>query len=140
MSEVSQLGQDGPVDLEMAAAALLANNKDVKMMLRVLGKTLQDSVGDRVEIVRQGGGLLHRQPEDVKKITVHLGPDDYEAQLDGRSVQCSVARSSGGIRIRNEQLPVEQWLSRLLGALQKEAANNQSARTALQNVILGGNT
>jgi hypothetical protein len=140
MSEVSQLGQGGPVDLEMAAAALLANNKDVKMMLRVLGKTLQDTVGDRVEIVRQGGGLLHRPSEDVKSITVHLGPDDYEAQLGGRSVQCSVARSSGGIRIRNEQLPVEQWLGRLLGALQKEAVNNQSARTALQNVILGGNT
>jgi hypothetical protein len=127
------------MDMQMAAAALLANNKDVKMMLRVLGQTLQDTFGDRVSITRPTGGLFHKQSNEVKSITVHLGPDDYEASLDGPAVRCSVGRSSGGIRIRNEQLPVEQWLSRLLSALQQEAVNNQSAQAALQNVIIGGN-
>jgi hypothetical protein len=130
----------GQTDMQMAAAALLANNKDVKMMLRVLGKNLQDAFGDRVEIARPSGGLFHRQSDDIKRITVHLDQDDYEAALDGPSVRCTVGRSSGGIRIRNEQLPVEQWLGRLLSALQQEAVNNQSAQAALQNVIIGGNT
>jgi hypothetical protein len=53
-------------------------------------------------------------------------------------VRCVVGRTSGGIRIRNEELAIEQWLGRLLAALQKEAVNNQSARAALQNVIIGG--
>jgi hypothetical protein len=129
----------GPVDMQMAAAALLANNKDVKMMLRVLGKTLEDAFGERVEITHPSGGLFHRQSDEIKSITVHLDSDDYEAALDGPSVRCSVGRSSGGIRIRSEQLPVEQWLSRLLSALQQEAVTNQSAQAALQNVIIGGN-
>jgi hypothetical protein len=129
----------GPMDMQMAAAALLANNKDVKMMFRVLGKTLQDAFGDRVEISHPSGGLFHKQSDEIKSITVHLDPDDYEAYLDGPSVRCSVGRSSGGIRIRSEQLPVEQWLTRLLSALQLEAVNNQSAQAALQNVIIGGN-
>ena len=135
---MSDMGLAGPADMQMAAAALLADNKDVKMMLRVLGKTLQEAFGDRVEVAHASAGLLHHQSEEIKSISVHLGPDDYQAQLEGRSVHCVVGRTSGGIRIRNEELPIEQWLGRLLAALQKEAVNNQSARTALQNVIIGG--
>jgi hypothetical protein len=138
---MSGMGLDDPggqMDMQLAAAALLADNQDVKMMLRVLGKTLQDAFGNRVEVAHASGGLFHKQADEVKSITVHLEEDDYQAQVDGPSVHCTVGRSSGGIRIRNENLPVEKWLERLLLALQKEAVNNQSARSALQNVIIGG--
>jgi hypothetical protein len=138
MSDMGLSDPGGQVDMQMAASALLADNKDVKMMLRVLGKTLQDAFGDRVEVTHASGGLLHHPSEEIKNITVHLGPDEYQAQLDGRSVRCIVGRTSGGIRIRNEELPIEQWLGRLLTALQKEAVNNQSARAALEKVIIGG--
>ncbi len=139
MSGVGPAGPDDQMDMQMAVAALLANNKDVKMMLRLLGKNLQDALGDRVEVTHPSGGLFRHASDDVKNITVHLDQDDYQATLDGPTVRCTVGRSSGGIRIRNEQLPVEQWLSRLLSALQEEAVNNQSAQAALQNVIIGGN-
>ena len=138
---MSELGFPEPgdgMDMEMAAAAVLADNKDVKVMLRVLGNNLRDSLGDRVLVTRASGGLLHRQSEEVKAITVRLSQDDYEAHLEGGTVRCTVGRSSGGIRIRNEQLPVEQWLARLLAALKDEAVNNESARAALQSVIIGG--
>jgi hypothetical protein len=138
MSTVGPGDPGGQMDMQLAAAALLADNKDVKMMLRVLGKTLQDAFGGRVEIAHASGGLLHRQSEEVKSITVHLEQDDYLAQLDGPSVHCTVGRSSGGIKIRSEAVPIEQWLERLLVALQQEAVNNQGARSALQNVIIGG--
>jgi hypothetical protein len=138
MSDMGLAGPDGEMDMQLAVAALLADNKDVKMLLRVLGKTLKDAVGDRVEMVHASAGLLHHQTEDVKSITVHLEQDDFQVQLDGHSVHCTVARSSGGIRIRNEQMAIEQWLGRLLTALQQEAVHNQSARAALQNVIIGG--
>ncbi|MGH9105982.1 MAG: hypothetical protein ACRDZX_09125 [Acidimicrobiales bacterium] len=138
MSGMGLAEPGGQMDMQMAAAAVLADNSDVKMMLRVLGKNLEDALGGRVEVTRSSGGLLHRQPEEVKAITVHLGQDEYRAELDGRSVRCELGRSSGGIRIRSEQFPVEQWLARLLGALQDEAVNNQGARAALQNVIIGG--
>jgi hypothetical protein len=138
MSDMSLGDPGGQMDMQMAAAALLADNKDVKIMLRVLGKTLQDAFGGRVEITHASGGLLHRQSDEVKAITVHLEEDDYQAQIDGFTVHCTVGRSSGGIKIRNESLAIEKWLEHLLVALQKEAVNNQSARAALQNVIIGG--
>ncbi len=129
---------DAPADMQMAAAALLADSKDVKMMLRVLARTLQSTLPERVEVTRPTGGLLHRQSEEIKAVTAHLGQDDYVAELEGHGVRCTVSRSSGGIRIRNEEVPVEQWLTRLLDALQVLAVENQSARAALQNVIVGG--
>jgi hypothetical protein len=123
--------------MQLAAAALLADNKDVKMMLRLLGDNLQESIGDAVEITRSGG-LLRRQGGEVKSITVHLREDDYRADLESHPVRCTVGRSSGGVRIRNEELPLEEWLSRLLSALKDEAAHNQAASNALQSVIIGG--
>lgn len=138
---MSDMGLDdagGQLDMQMAAAAMLADNKDVKMMLRVLGKNLHDTIGDQVEIVHASSGLLHHQTEEIKEIKVHLGEDDYQAHLDGHAVRCTISRSSGGIQIRNEQLSVEQWLHRLLSALQVAAADNQGAQAALQSVILGG--
>ena len=131
-------GGDVPADMQMAAAALLADNRDVKMMLRVLAKNLQDTLGDAVEVAHASSGVLHRHEGEVKLVTVRLGPDDYQADLDSHPVRCTVGRSSGGVRIRNEQLPVEQWLSRLLSALKEEAASNQAANSALQSVVIGG--
>lgn len=128
----------GQVDMQLAAAAFLADNKDTKLLLRVLGESLQETLGTRVEVTRSSGGLLHRTAPEVKAITVHLDPDDYQVQLEGDRVRCTVTHNSGGIRIRSEQLPVEQWLARLLEALKHEAENNQSAQAALQRVILGG--
>lgn len=136
MSDVDPGLADQP-DMQLAVAAVLANNTDVRMMLRVLATTLADSLGDRVEIRRGGGGLLHHKGDEVRAILVHLDQDDFEADLDGQSVHCQVGRSSGGIRIRSEQIPVEQWLHRLLSALQQEAATNQSAQQALQNIVVG---
>ncbi len=82
MSDMGLADPGGQVDMQMAAAALLADNKDVKMMLRVLGKTLQDAFGDRVEVTHGSAGLLHHQSEEIKSITVHLGPDEYQAELE----------------------------------------------------------
>jgi hypothetical protein len=124
-------------DMALAVAAVLSNNSDVRMLLRVLGRTLQDALGDRVEIKHSGGGLLHKKPDEVQAVLVRLEEDDYEANLEGRGVRCVIGRSSGGIRIRNEQLPVDQWLHRLLSALQQEAVGNESARQALENIVVG---
>ena len=131
-------GMSDQPDLELSVSAVLANNRDVKLLLRVLGKSLQDALGDRVDIKHVGGGRLHRKEgEEVEAIVVRLDPDEYQAHLDGHSIRCTVGRSSGGIRIRNEQLAVEEWLHRLLGALQQEAAGNQAARQALEDLVVG---
>ncbi len=126
------------MDIEIATAALLADNKDAGMMLGVLANSLKESLGPQMEIIASSRGRLRRQPDQIKRIRIRLDQDDYEADfVDGR-LTCTVGHTSGNIRIRTEQIPIEQWLSRLLTALQKEAATNQAARAALERVVIGG--
>jgi hypothetical protein len=68
-----------------------------------------------------------------------MGNETFEAVIEGPVLRCSVAHSSGGIRIRSETVGVDEWIVRLLGALKVEAAHSESARQALENIVIGGN-
>ena len=129
---------DDAFDLDMAAAMVQSNATDVHIMLKVLAGQLADVLGPKV-VVDRAGGLL-RKSEAVKALEVTLGDDVLRAQVDGASVRCSVAHSSGGIRIRTESVDLDTWLRRLLVALQEEAAHSEVARQALERIVIGGSS
>ncbi len=52
-------------------------------------------------------------------------------------MRCTIGHSSGGIRIRNEQVDMNAWLTRLLSTLQSEAATSEQTRVALENIVIG---
>ena len=135
---MSELDGGGAFDLEMATAALLADGKDVHMLLGVLAKQLASALGDRLTVERKGGLLRHS--EEIKALQVSVAKEDFRAELHGGGVTCTVGRTSGGIRIRNEEVDMDEWLRRLLTNLQTEAAHSQSARLALENIVIGGNS
>lgn len=129
-------GDDAAYDLDLATASLVADGTDVGILLKVLATQLQEGFGDRVTVNREGG-LFHKS-DNVKGIEVDLGADVFTAEVTKGRVTCTVAHSSGGIRIRSEQVEMDAWVKRLLTALQAEAAHNQTARQALENIIIGG--
>ena len=135
---MSDLDGGGAFDLEMATAALLADGKDVHMLLGVLAKQLASALGDRLTVARKGGRLRHS--EEIKALQVSVAKEDFRAEVHGGGVTCTVGRTSGGIRIRNEEVDMDEWLRRLLTNLQIEAAHSQSARLALENIVIGGNS
>ncbi len=127
---------DDAFDLDMAAATVQSNATDVRIMLKVLAGQLAEVLGPRV-VVERAGGLLRKSGE-VKALEVTLGDDVLRAQVEGASVRCSVAHSSGGIRIRSESVDLDTWLKKLLAALQQEAAHSEGARQALERIVIGG--
>jgi hypothetical protein len=129
---------DDAFDLDMAAAMVQSNATDVHIMLKVLAGQLSEVLGPKV-VVDRAGGLL-RKSGAVKALEVTLGDDVLRAQVDGPSVRCSVAHSSGGIRIRNESVDLDTWLRRLLSALQEEATHSEIARQALERIVIGGSS
>jgi hypothetical protein len=129
-------GTDEAFDFDMAAAMLQANATDVPMMLRLLVKQLAEVMGKRLTFER-AGGRLHRS-EEIKCVELTMGDDVLRADVDGPSVRCTVSHSSGGIKIRSEQVSMDVWLNRLLRGLQAEAQHSESARLALQNIVIGG--
>lgn len=128
---------DDSFDLALAAASLRADSPDVHALLRALSVGLADALGDRLRVQRGGGRF--RRSDAVTAVQASLANDQFDATIDGSSLRCSIGHLSGGVRIRTEEVDMDTWIVRLLGALQAEAAHNESARVALEHIVLGGN-
>jgi len=129
-------GTDEAFDFDMAAASLQSNSTDVHIMLKLLVKQLADVLGKRLHFERAGGRL--RKSDDIKWVEMAMGDDVLRAEVDGTTVRCSIGHSSGGIRIRNETVSMDEWLKRLLRSLKTEADHSERARIALENIVIGG--
>jgi len=129
---------DDSFDLSLAAATLRANSSDVRLLLKALCDELAPALGARLKTERSSGRL--RKPSVLTSAQVTMANDVFEAVLDGATVRCTVAHVSGGIRIRSEVVDMDEWIVRLLGALQNEAAHSEIARQALEHIVIGGST
>jgi hypothetical protein len=128
---------DAAFDMSMAVSQLASNGTDLRIMLKLLVGQLAGVLGDRMTVDRAG---RFRKSEDIRSVRIVLGDDALEAAVEGASVRCTIGHSSGGIRIRSEQVGMDVWLTRLLTTLQAEAAHSEQARVALENIVIGGST
>jgi len=127
---------DESFDLELAAASLRADGSDVGILVKVLADQLGDALGPRLEVQRAGGRF--RKSDKVRSIRITMDGDQFDAEVDGPILRCTIGHSSGGIRIRSEKVDVDEWLNRLLTVLKAEAANSQAVRQALESMVIGG--
>jgi hypothetical protein len=104
-------------------------------MLKLLVSQLSGVLGDRMVVERSG---RFRKADEIKSIRITLGDDSLEATVNGGTIRCTIGHSSGGIRIRTQQVTMDAWLTRLLSSLQSEAANSEQTRLALENLMIGG--
>jgi hypothetical protein len=129
---------DDSMDLELAAASLRADGSDVRILVKVLADQLADALGSCLEVKRSGGRF--KKSDDIRSIRITIGDDQFDGEVDGNTLRCTIGHSSGGIRIRSEKVGVDDWLSRLLAALKSEAAHSQAVRQALESMVIGGTT
>jgi hypothetical protein len=127
---------DPGLDLDLLASSLHADDRDVRILLRVLVERLAGALGSRLTVERARGRLFSGS-KPIQALRVTLGDDQLEASVEGDALRCSIARNSGGIRIRSVRVTTEEWLRRLLGALRDEAAESQQTRAALESIVLG---
>jgi hypothetical protein len=125
---------DDELDLDLLASSLHADDSDVRLLLRALVVRLAGALGGRLQVERAG---RFRKSDEVRRVTINLGDEQLEASIDGGSLVCTVARSSGGIRIRSTKVTVQEWIRRLLSVLRDEAATSQSTRLALESLVIG---
>ena len=131
-------GTDDSMDLELAAASLRADGTDVRILVKVLADQLADALGSRLEVKRTGGRF--KRSDDIRSIRITIDDDQFDGEVDGNTLRCTIGHSSGGIRIRSEKVGVDAWLGRLLAALKAEAAHSQAVRHALESMVIGGTT
>ena len=134
-SDAGTAGEGASFDLSMAVSQLASNSSDLRIMLKLLVAQLAEALGDRISVERTG---RFRKSDEIKSVRISLGDDTLEAVVDGGTVRCTIGHSSGGIRIRSEQVGMDVWLTRLLTTLQSEAAHSEQTRLALENIVIGG--
>lgn len=133
---VSDVGDGGAdLDLDLLASSLRADDGDVRVLLRALVTRLSGALGARLAVERTGGRF--RKPEEIRRVTIRLGDDQFDATVDRGTLECSISRSSGGIRIRSTRVGIDEWLRRLLSALRDEAATTEATRAALESLVIG---
>jgi hypothetical protein len=133
---VSDVGDGGPeLDLDLLASSLRADDGDVRVLLRALVTRLSGALGDRLTVER--AGRFRKGSDEIRRVSIRLGDDSFDATVERGSLECIVSRSSGGIRIRSSRVGIDEWLRRLLGALRDEAATTEATRLALESIVIG---
>lgn len=124
------------LDLDLAASSLRADNGDVRILVKLLVSQLQPALGDRLRVEYKRARF--KKTDEIRSVRIDMGDDTFEATVQDGSITCQIGHVSGGIRIRTERVDIDQWVVQLLRSLQAEAKRSQSARNALEAIILGG--
>jgi hypothetical protein len=124
-----------PMRTELFAASLRADMTDLKTFLDALAVKLEGSLPDYTRVTRQGS--FFSRERSVKEIAVSLG--EYQYRI-GREKQGSLiairAHVVRGIVLKTEQIPVDQWIDELSGALAQLASRSAQSRAALERFLL----
>jgi hypothetical protein len=132
---VGDIGDGGAnFDLDLLASSLRADDGDVRVLLRALVTRLSGALGQRLAVERSG---RFRKGEEIRRVSIVLGDDQFDAAVDRSGLETTISRSSGGIRIRSSRVGIDEWLHRLLGALRDEAATTEATRVALESLVIG---
>src|SRR5919109_5344550 len=126
---------DRPLQMEILAASLRADTTDLKAFLEALAVKLEGSLPNQTTVTRHSSIFSREHP--VKEIAVTLG--DYQYRI-GRERQGPImtqrAKVVRGIVLKTDQVPLDQWIEELAGALAEVAASNSQARMALERFLL----
>lgn len=124
-----------PLRMEMFAASLRADSSDVKAFLEALATKLEGSLPNQTLVTRHSGLFTREHP--VKEIVVTLGEYQYRISRERQGGLVALrAKVVRGIVLKTEQLPVEQWIDKLAGALAQIAAQSAQARAALERFLI----
>jgi hypothetical protein len=123
-------GANVAVDPNALAATLGRDMNDVKKFLEHLANTLESAFPGSVVVEKSGLFSKH-----VSKLEVTAKNMIYRLELHGHHITAHKTRAVGGISLKNETVPVAQWLGELSTALAQIAQESADARNALARAI-----
>ena len=124
-----------PMQVEMFAASLRSDYTDVNAFLEALAAKFEGSLPTHTRVVRQSGLFAREHP--VKQIVLTLGEFQYSINRERQGpLLAQRAHMVRGIVLRNEEIPVEQWIEEVAESLAQLAAYNAQARDALSRFLL----
>ncbi len=121
------------VDIDLVTAALRADVSDVRAFVEALAVKLEEALPGATTVERRRDGMFG--PKLVRRIALEASGQRLELRADGNSIQTRCAKTSGGIVLKNEEMPTDAWLRALSEALADQARTSQSTRQALERLL-----
>jgi hypothetical protein len=121
-------------DLDLIAASLRTDMSDVGVFVETLAAKLEAAVPGRVRIERGREKVFG--PKVVRRIALDGADQRLELRAGGGAIETVCARVSGGIVLKNEELPIDDWLTALGATLAAEAERNATTRAALERLLM----
>jgi hypothetical protein len=121
-------------DLDLSAASLRADGRDLPAFVNALAVRLEDAVPGMVSVERKRAGLFSGE-KVVRRITCDVGEEQYVLEADGGRVTTTCGKAVRGITIRTETVPVADWSRRLVEAIGRQADTSQQAYQALHGLV-----
>jgi hypothetical protein len=120
------------IEFELVAASLRADSDDSRAFLAALATKLTGALPDHTR-VREGGGLFGKKR--VSEIEVDLG--ETRLTVADRSGRLVATRSKAvrGIVLKNEEIPLDEWIDILSEAVTQQATSTEQGRLALQRML-----
>ncbi len=123
-------------NLGLSAALASSYAEDARGFLPLLAGFLAAGLPDAATVERRGG--LFQKQKPIVKITVALGENTYTMEDTGRGMLLAQrAKTVRGIRLKTEEIPVEEWLAAISEQVAKHAQRNEAAFFALKELLRG---
>jgi hypothetical protein len=135
-THITGAGVGDEQDLEMIAAGLRRDAEDARLHGQVVLESLADALPAELARVERSGGLL-RKPK-ITGVHVSLGDRRYVLKSTPSGLVSSVCHESGGIVMSTTEVPFDDWVRELLGALSHAAGRSAVAAQALKRLAISG--
>jgi hypothetical protein len=121
-------------DLELLAASLRADARDLEMFIEVLAVKLEGALPQRTQVVRRSPRLFSKRKR-VERISVDLGEERLLLDRTATGLEMRHARRVRGVVVRSEVLELDEWIGVLVRALTQEVDTSTHGHGAIARLL-----
>ena len=123
-------------DFDLVAASLRADAADSRGLAEALAVRLETALPTQTRVQRRSRKLLSRE-KVVRAIDVDAGANRYALQVDDRgAIETTRSAAVRGIVLKNDPLPLDEWIDSLARDLAEQARSSEQGRIALERLLL----
>jgi hypothetical protein len=123
-------------DFDLVAASLRADAADSRGLAESLAVRLETALPTQTRVQRRSRKLLSRE-KVVRAIDVDAGANRYALQVDDRGgIETTRSAAVRGIVLKNDPLPLDEWIDSLARDLAEQARSSEQGRIALERLLL----
>jgi hypothetical protein len=123
-------------DFDLVAASLRADAADSRGFVEALAVRLEAALPGQARVERRSRKFLSRD-KVVRSIEVDAGGNRYSLQMgDHGAVEARRSAAVRGIVLKNDPLPLDEWIDSLARDLAEQARTSEQGRQALERLLM----